>query len=253
MPEYSALGWALILAAAFGDGFLVRTFGQGIGIALTPLLTLAFSPRFSLGLLGLYSTLAAWGMARAVWKKWDRRAVLAVLPGELAGLIIGAWVVARLPDAHLRLVIGLLCLGFALHRTHAELRGREAEVAPLPLWLGTTMGGISGITSVLANTGATVLTLFLHSQRFGKTTLLATLWLVFFIFNPLKLVAYWQTGVIGPGTLLTAAAGLPMLFAGLWAGAWAHERLSGRAFNLIILAIALAGSARLLTGALGLF
>jgi uncharacterized membrane protein YfcA len=66
MPVYSPLEWTLIFAAAFGYGFLVRTFGQGIGITLTPLLTLAFAPRFALGLLAFYSVLASLGMAPAV-------------------------------------------------------------------------------------------------------------------------------------------------------------------------------------------
>jgi uncharacterized protein len=250
MLAYSPLEWTLIFAAAFGDGFLIRTFGQGIGIILTPLLTLAFAPRFALGLLAFYSSLASLGMARQVWSKWDRKVTYAVLPGQIGGVLLGTWILLVLPEEKLRWFIGLLCLLFALHRTYVELRGPipQARRRLLPLWLGTLMGVASGISSALANAGGVILSLFLHSQNFHKTVLLATLWIVFFVLNPLKVVVYWQTGILAPSTLVTGLIGLPALWAGLRVGAWTHERLPGRVFNLVILAIALAGSLRLLMG-----
>jgi len=247
MPAYSPLEWTLIIVAAFCDGFLVRTFGQGVGITLTPLLTLVFAPRFALGLLAFYSTLATSGMVKALWSKWDRRTTFAVLPGQLVGLLLGVWIVAVLPDAKLRWVIGLLCLLFALHRLYVELRNHVSRVRHLPLWLGTIMGGASGISSALANSGGVVLSLFLHSQNFHKTVLLATLWMVFFILNPIKLISYWRIGVLTSDILITGILGLPVLWAGLRAGAWTHDKLPARVFNLIILGIALSSSLLLLT------
>ena len=248
MPVYSPLEWTLIFAAAFGDGFLVRTFGQGIGITLTPLLTIAFAPRFALALLAFYSSLASLGMAREVWSKWDRKITFAVLPGQIGGVLLGVWIVTVLPEAELRWLIGLLCLMFALHRTYVELSGHSPQPRRLPLWLGTVIGGASGISSALANSGGVVLALFLHSQKFHKTVMLATLWIVFFILNPFKVVAYWQVGIFTIPTLVTGLIGLPVLWLGLRVGAWTHDKLPGRAFNLIILGIALAGSLRLLMG-----
>jgi hypothetical protein len=248
MPVYSPLEWTLIFAAAFGDGFLVRTFGQGIGITLTPLLTLAFSPRFALALLAFYSALASLGMAREVWSKWDRRTTFAVLPGQLIGVLLGVWIVAVLPETRLRWIIGLFCLLFAVHRTYVELTDRTPRARHFPLWLGTVMGGASGISSAVANSGGVVLALFLHSQNFHKTVLLATLWIVFFILNPFKVVAYWHSGILTIPILITGLICLPILWFGLRVGAWTHDKISGRAFNLVILAIALAGSLRLVLG-----
>ena len=110
------------------------------------------------------------------------------------------------------------------------------------------MGGASGIASALANSGGVVLALFLHSQKFHKTVMLATLWIVFFILNPFKVVMYWQTGILTTPTLVTGLIGLPALWAGLRVGARTHDKLPGRVFNLVILFIALMGSLRLLTG-----
>ena len=248
MPVYSPLEWTLVFAAAFGDGFVLRTFGPNIGLTLTPILTLAFAPRFALGLLAFYSSVASLGMARDVWNQWDRRITFAVLPGQLAGVLVGVWIVSVLPDAKLRSIIGLLCLSFAVHRVYAELSGHTPKSRRLPLWLGTIVGGASGVSSALANSGGVVLSLFLHSQNLQKTVLLATLWIMFFILNPLKVVAYWKTGILTTPALLAGLVGVPVLWLGLRVGAWAHQRLPGRTFNLIILGIALAGSLRLLLG-----
>jgi uncharacterized membrane protein YfcA len=246
MPVYSPLEWTLIFITAFGDGFLVRTFGQGVGITLTPMLTLAFAPRFALGLLAFYSTLATIGMARALWSKWDRRTTFAVLPGQIGGVLLGTWIVAGLPDAKLRWIIGLLCLLFALHRLFVELRDHIPQARQLPLWLGAIMGGASGLSSALANSGGVVLALFLHAQNFHKTVLLSTLWIVFFILNPIKVTLYWLAGILTPGTMVTGIIGLPALWIGLRVGAWTHDKLPGRVFNLIILGIALSSSLLLL-------
>ena len=248
MPVYSLLEWILILAAALGVGFLKRTFGQGIGITLTPLLTLAFTPRLALGLLAFYSSLASLGMTRDVWNKWDRRTTFTVLPGQLGGALLGIWIVVVLPDTELGWIIGLLCLLFALYRTYVELSGHTPKARRIPLWLGTIMGSASGLASALANSGGVVLALFLQSLNFHKTVLLATLWIVFFILNSFKVVAYWHSGILTTPTLVTGLMGLPVLWLGLRMGAWTHDKLPGRTFNLIILGIALAGSIRLLMG-----
>jgi uncharacterized membrane protein YfcA len=110
------------------------------------------------------------------------------------------------------------------------------------------MGSASGLSSALANSGGVVLALFLHSQNFHKTVLLATLWVAFFVLNPIKVVAYWQAGIFTFPIMIAGLIGLPVLWLGLRVGARIHDRLPGRAFNLIILGIALAGSIRLLMG-----
>jgi len=246
LHAYTPLEWGIIFAAAFGSGFLIRTFGSGVGIALTPLLTLAFSARFSLGLIAFTSFLTSTAMTRAMWNKWDRRTTWLVFPGAVAGILGGTWLVARLPEGRLRVVIGVLCLIFALNQLYAELARRPPAPPRFPLWLGTVIGGLSGLSSALANSGAVVLALFLHSQNLSKTMLLATLWALYFFVNPVKLLAYWQTSVITGDTLWAGAAGIPFLWLGMRTGAWTHDRLPRRGFNLAILAIALAGSLRLL-------
>lgn len=58
--------------------------------------------------------------------------------------------------------------------------------------------------------------------------------------------ASWRIGFVDGRILLAALAMTPVLVAGAWLGVRANRRLPRRAFELILVAIAIAGSLRLL-------
>ncbi len=246
MPDFSTLAWAFVLAAAFCNGFLVRTFGAGVGLAITPFLIFAFSPTFSLGLIALLSCWAGLGAAFDLWGKWSTRYVLILAPGIVFGILCGVWLLTWLPGAGLKAVIGVICFSLALYHTGIELRGRPFDIPPLPIWQGAGFGLMSGLCSALANSGAIFLTPILISQKLEKRAMISTIWSLYAVMNPIKVIAYWQVSVVTADTLWASVIGLPALWLGLKAGAWVQDRLSGRAFNLCVLGIALGGSIRLL-------
>lgn len=246
MPDFSILEWAFVLAAGFCNGFLVRTFGAGVGLTITPFLIFAFSPSFSLGLIALFSCWAGLGAAPDFWGKWNARYVLIFAPGIAAGIASGVWLLTWLPQAGLKMVIGAICLCLALYQTLVEIRGRPFEIPPLPTWQGAGFGAMSGLCSSLANSGAIFLTPVLISQRLEKITLVSTIWILYSVMNPIKVIAYWQVSVVTADTVWASLIGLPVLWLGLRFGAWVQDRLSGRTFNLSVLSIALGGSIRLL-------
>ena len=114
------------------------------------------------------------------------------------------------------------------------------------MWQGGGFGVMSGLCSSLANSGAIFLTPVLISQKLEKITLVSTIWALFAVMNPIKVVAFWQVSVVTMDTVWASVVGLPVLWLGIKAGAWVQERLSGRTFNLCVLSIALGGSIRLL-------
>lgn len=141
MDVTSAFEWGLTLCAALAVDFLKRSFGSGVGMVLTPLLTLVHSPQFALGLLALYMTWADLGMIRDLWKGWNRRFALILFPGITAGMLLGTWILANLSETQLRKFIGGICFVFALYQTIIEIKGRPPAVPRLPLWLGISVGG----------------------------------------------------------------------------------------------------------------
>ncbi len=246
MDVTPAFEWGLTLCAALAVGFLKRGFGSGVGMALTPLLALVHSPRFALGLLALYMTWADLGMIRDLWKGWNRRYALILFPGIMAEMLLGTWILANLSETQLRQFIGGICLVFALYQTAIEIKGRPPAVPRLPMWLGVSVGGVSGISSALSNSGGTIVLLFLLGQNFSKGAIIATIWALFIFLNPLKLAAYWSIGIIQGPLVLTSLLGIPFIWAGIRLGAMAHERISPRLFNFTLIAIAAAGSVQLL-------
>ena len=246
MPDFSMFEWGFVLAAAFCSGFLVRTFGAGVGLVITPFLISAFSPTFSLGLIALFSCWSGLGAAPDFWGKWNLRYVFLLAPGIIIGLACGVWLLTWLPGAGLKLLIGAICLCLASYQTLVEIRGRPFEIPPMPAWQGGGFGVMSGLCSSLANSGAIFLTPVLISQKLEKITLVSTIWALFAVMNPIKVVAFWQVSVVTMDTVWASVVGLPVLWLGIKTGAWVQDRLSGRTFNLCVLSIALGGSIRLL-------
>ena len=176
MPDFSMFEWVFVLAAAFCSGFLVRTFGAGVGLVITPFLISAFSPTFSLGLIALFSCWSGLGAAPDFWGKWNLRYVFLLAPGIIIGLAVGVWLLTWLPGAGLKLLIGAICLCLASYQTLVEIRGRPFEIPPMPAWQGGGFGVMSGLCSSLANSGAIFLTPVLISQKLEKITLVSTIW-----------------------------------------------------------------------------
>ncbi|MDA1001277.1 MAG: sulfite exporter TauE/SafE family protein [bacterium] len=247
MSYFSLFEWIAIGVASIGIGFLKRTFGAGIGLALTPVLTaLTFSPKFALTFIAMASTLADIVLARELRREWDRQMVFRILPWMVGGVAVGSWVLSWIDDRSLRILIGSFCVLLSLQQIVREIRGREVPSVRLPVWVARFGGLLSGFASSVANTGSTVLSPFLISMGFSKMLFLGTVWALFFVVNPLKMIGYWQAGVLSREVFWAAGVGLPLLWVGLRIGAWAHNRMSPRVFHMIILMLAIAGGARLL-------
>jgi uncharacterized membrane protein YfcA len=113
-------------------------------------------------------TWADLGMIRDLWKEWNCRYALILFPGIMAGMLLGTWILANLSETRLRQIIGGICFVFALYQTIIEIKGRPAAVPRLPWWLGVSVGGVSGVSSALANSGGTIVLLFSSGKISAK-------------------------------------------------------------------------------------
>ena len=129
MPDFSQVEWGFVLAAAFCNGFLVRTFGAGVGLVITPFLIFAFSPTFSLGLIALFSCWSSLGAAPDFWGKWNLRYVFLLAPGIIIGLACGVWLLTWLPGEGLKLLIGAICF---VPRLLPDARGNKGQALRNP-------------------------------------------------------------------------------------------------------------------------
>ena len=95
----------MLLGAAAGAalvvGFLRTSIGGGIGLVLTPTLSLVLPPAVVLALIAPLMTLSDPIAVRFFWRRWDAGLLRLLWPSSLVGVVLGAALLASLPEAWL--------------------------------------------------------------------------------------------------------------------------------------------------------
>jgi uncharacterized membrane protein YfcA len=191
---------------------------SGIGMVATPLLALVMPPleaaAILLPIILLQDALSTW-IYRREWDSWNLKVLL---PGAALG-VGAAWLLAaHVSDAAVRLVVGLIALGFALHAWFAG-RGVETRPAPRPM-LGAIWGGLAGFTSTLIQIGAPPYYAFVLPQRLAKMLYVGTTVWFFAAVNVMKIAPYVGLGQFTGAGLATSAALVPLAIASNYFGVW---------------------------------
>ena len=229
-------------------------FGGGVSLLAVPVMVYACGgkARLATGIL-LPILIAADYLAVGVWRgRWDARAAGAILPGSVAGVLLGwagLWCFDRflgggrdLTDAALKLAIGAITLAFVALQVVRTLRRRPLTVRPA-FWQATCIGAIAGLTSMLAHAAGAVVAVYLLSQSMPKRRYVATTALFFWVVNQVKIAPYVHLGMIGWPTLGACVVLLPSVAAGAGLGVFLHRRTPQRHFSGIVYSLlALAGA-----------
>jgi uncharacterized membrane protein YfcA len=215
---------------------------------LTPILSLVLPAQVVLALTAPLMNLADPIALRYYWRRWDTRQLRLLMPTTLAGIVLGTWIVAALPELWLRRLIGMTALVFALVQLLLIRRGRSLFGAEPPWTAAVGVGLGTGVVSTVAHSGGVVLGLYLIGLPLVPAQIVATSSALVAVSNVLKLGGYWQIGLLTGPILLAALATTPLLVAGAWLGYRVNRVIPRRAFELVLIAIAIAGSVRLLLG-----
>jgi uncharacterized membrane protein YfcA len=170
-----------------------------------------------------------------VWRhraQIDRPLLLGtILPGMLAGTLLGYWLLPYLDAALLKRGFGLLILWFA----GRELwRLRHAAALPVrPAWLTRAITLGAGLSHGLFASGGPLLVYGLAGTTLDKARFRATLVTVWFTLNSLLTAAFLLDGRLQPA-LPQVLAYAPLLLVGLWLGEHLHRRFDERHFRLAI-------------------
>ena len=97
---------AVALLAALVVGFLKTSLGGGIGLVLTPTLTLVLPAPTALALIAALLLLSDPIALRLYWRVWEPRQLRLLVPMSLVGVIAGTWVLSLLSVVALRRTIG---------------------------------------------------------------------------------------------------------------------------------------------------
>lgn len=226
-------------------GFLKTSVGGGIGLVLTPTLSLVLPPAVVLAVIAPLMTLSDPITLRYYWRQWDRRELAVLLPTTLGGVAVGTWVLALLSEPALRRLIGGGALLFAVVQLVAWMR-RSPPLERVSWPAGAAFGLVGGIASAVAHSGGIVLGLYLVAKRLTPAGIVATTGAIVAVSNLLKVAGYWHIGFLDRPILLAALLAVPLLALGSWVGYRVNQRLPRRAFALVLIGIAMLGSLRLL-------
>ncbi|MBG6085514.1 sulfite exporter TauE/SafE family protein [Zhihengliuella flava] len=248
--ELGVAAWAFLGAGALLVG-LAKTALPGAGTLCVAIFAAVLPARESTGAL---LVLLLVGDLFAVWMyrhDVDWRTLRRLVPGVLIGMAFGALFLYASTDEAVRRVIGLILLGLlalSIWRRRAPRRtpaadGAAAEPSGLTRYGYGTLGGF---TTMVANAGGPVMSLYLLSMRLNVTTFLGTAAYFFFALNLAKLPFQIGFGLLDAHLAATSAALIPLVIVGAFAGRLIAQRIPQKAFEVVVLVLTGVGAINLL-------
>ena len=226
-PLFYAVAVPAILIVGISKGGVAG----GLGSVSVPMIAMVISPIQAaaimlpiLCLMDLFGLYAYRGV-------WDRRNLMLMLPGALVGIGLGTLTFRYLSDDGVRLIVGVVALGFVIWNwLGPKLMRRAAGHRSEPGPAGLFWAGISGFTSFVAHAGGPPVHVYLLPQRMDKTLYVGTLVVFFTAVNYTKLVPYGFLGQLSANNLGTALVLSPLAPLGIWLGVRFHKMLSESLF-----------------------
>lgn len=234
---------AVILYGLSKGGF------SGVAILSTPLMALVVSPlqaaAILLPVLMVQDVVTVWSYRRT----WDARTLLHLAPGALAGILAGYLFASAVSDATVRILVGLIAIGFCLD--HWLRSPARRAVVRNHSWLsGTVLGAISGYTSFVIHVGGPPFNMYAIPRGLTRDTFVGTAALFFAAVNLVKVPPFLALGVLTPGVLATAAMLFPLAVVANLAGIWLVRRVPVELFYRLIYVLTFLVGCVLLAGGL---
>lgn len=250
-PITDPLFYALAVPAVVIVGLSKGGFGGAIALLGVPLMSLAIPPVQAAGiLLPILVVMDMVGLA-AYRGTFDKKSLAILLPAAFAGIAIGYFTAAYVTDGHVRLIVGLVALAFALNYYFGTARRGEAR--PHRPWLGRLWGMVAGFTSFVSHTGGPPFQMYMLPLRLAPTLFAGTAVIFFSAVNAVKLVPYFLLGQFDTTNLATSAVLLPLAPLATLAGVWLVRVVNPQTFYRITYAMVLAISFKLIWDGLKAF
>jgi uncharacterized membrane protein YfcA len=243
--EFAALAFAALLV-----GFS-KTAVSGANTVSLAIFAAVLPARASTGVL-LPVLIAGDVLAVLIYRRHAHWPTLwRLFPAVAAGVVVGTLFLMRADDALVRTSIGAILLLMAAvtvwRRRQADAR-REPE--PVTSRAGRikarSYGVLGGFTTMVANAGGPVMSLYLLSAGFRKLGFLGTSAFFFLIVNVSKLPFSAGLGLIDRHSLVLDAVLVVFVVPGALLGTWAVNRVNQRLFEQLVIAATVVGGVQLL-------
>ncbi|MEU0450752.1 sulfite exporter TauE/SafE family protein [Streptomyces tendae] len=174
-----------------------------------------------------------------------------LFPAVGVGVVVGTLFLVWADDAVVRTSIGVILLFMA---GVTVWRRRRADAAEQPDEVTSRTGRVKarshgvlgGFTTMVANAGGPVMSMYLLSAGFRKLGFLGTSAFFFLIVNVSKLPFSAGLGLIDGHSLLLDAVLVVFVVPGAFLGKWAVNRINQRLFERLVIAATVVGGLQLL-------
>ena len=207
--------WTAAVVASILVG-LAKGGLPAIGLLSVPVLSQVVSPVMAAGLLLPVYVLSDMFGLYAYRHAYDRRVLLILVPGMVAGVAFG-WATASLvPEWVVTTLVGLIGFAFALYRLlQPKVRATRQRARVMP---GLFWGSISGFTSFVSHAGSPPYQVYTLPLGMTKTVFAGTSTIAFAIINMVKLVPYWYLGQLSAENLRIAFVMMPVAVGAVFLG-----------------------------------
>lgn len=243
--HFSNWGWVAVICGAFAVG-MNKGGLTGLGILPILLFAVVFQARESTGFilpLLIVGDLCAVGVYRRVviWKVfWT------LLPPSLAGVVLGYFLMGRIPESDFGPLIGWIILALiALQFLRSTLREKIDHIFESH-GFGLGMGVLAGVTTMLANSAGPVANLYFLSVRLPKWNLIGTSAWFFFVINLCKVPFSAQLGLTNAYSLTLALVLAPLVILGFFLGRYLAGVMPQRLFEWFLLTCTAIGALKLI-------
>ncbi len=228
--------FVLFLLVALFIG-MSKTGVSGLGLAVVPLLAIAFGARESTGLMiplliiaDIYAVIYYHRMAE--WKHIIRLMPWAMI-GTLGGVLAGNYISA----AGFRMMLSILVFGGLAIMVVRDLM-KKSESIPENRWFAATIGILGGFSSMVGNAAGPVFAVYLLAMRLPKNSFIGTGAWFFFIINLFKLPFHiWVWKTVTPASFGLDLLALPLIIAGAWMGIRIVRLFSEKVYRIFVVSM----------------
>lgn len=200
-----------------------------VGVMAVPVLSLVMSPVQAAGIMLPILVVSDGFSLWTWWRAWDVRTLSLMLPGAVVGVGVGWATAALVSDDAVRLIVGVVAVGFVLRWVTQGKAGRAIARPQRPV-AGQFWGGLAGYTSFVAHAGGPPFSVYAMPLNLSPKALTGTSVVFFAVVNALKLGPYFALGQFGTENLLSSAIVAPVAIAFTFVGAFIIKRMRAEVF-----------------------
>ena len=218
---------------------------SGLGTLVTPLFSLAMPDTAQA--VGTLLPMLIVGDVFAVasyWSHWESRLVRQLLPGAVAGIALGTFVLNGLSVEVLRLALAGFSLFIVAYR-FLTAAIKRLRYQPRP-WHTPAIGALAGLASSLFNAGGPPVNAYLLLQSLSPRAFVATGVILFAILNLLKLPGFFMTQMINVPLLAEYWWALLLIPVGNWLARRLVDRINPQAFEWLVIGLLVLSSGLLI-------